>query len=358
MKLKHALETQLAETIKQIKPFNEEAAELAVKHSDSLTKPPGSLGKLETIARQLAGISGELWPDLSRKAVIVMAGDHGVCDEGVSAFPQAVTPQMVLNFLSGGAAVNVLARQAGADVVCVDIGVNADLEHEMLVSRKVVRGTANMAKEPAMTREEAVQAIIVGIEVVNEQVQRGCRLFATGEMGIGNTTASAALTTVLTGLSPEESVGRGTGINDESWANKVRVVKRAIAVNELDRASVDPIDVLAKVGGAEIAGLVGVIIGAAANGCPVVIDGYISSAAALVASRIAEQTLPFMIASHLSQEQGHLKLLESIGLLPMMQLEMRLGEGTGAVLCFHFIDAALHLMNEMATFESAGVSKG
>ncbi|WP_082361362.1 nicotinate-nucleotide--dimethylbenzimidazole phosphoribosyltransferase [Bacillus sp. FJAT-28004] len=356
--MKNALDIQLAESINRIKPFNEEVAALAMQHTDSLTKPPGSLGKLEAIARQLAGISGELWPDLSHKAVIVMAGDHGVCDEGVSAFPQAVTPQMVLNFLSGGAAVNVLARQAGADVVCVDIGVNADLEHERLVSRKVVRGTANMAKQPAMTREEAVQAILVGIEVVNEQVQHGCRLFATGEMGIGNTTASAALTTVLTGLSPEESVGRGTGINDESWLNKVEVVKRAIAVNELDQADADPIDVLARVGGAEIAGLVGVIIGAAANGCPVIIDGYISSAAALVASRIAEQTLPFMIASHLSQEQGHLKLLESIGLLPIMQLEMRLGEGTGAVLCFHFIDAALHLMKEMATFESAGVSKG
>lgn len=347
---------QFTDTITQIKPFNEEAAALAARHSDSLTKPPGSLGKLEAIAQQLAGISGQLWPDLSRKSVIVMAGDHGVCDEGVSAFPQAVTPQMVLNFLNGGAAVNVLARQAGADVICVDIGVNADLEHERLVSRKIVRGTANMTKQPALTREEAIQAILVGIEVVNEQVQRGCRLFATGEMGIGNTTASAAITTVLTGLTPEESVGRGTGINDAGWLNKVDVVKRAIAVNQIDPA--DPIDVLAKVGGAEIAGLVGVIIGAAANGCPVVIDGYISSAAALVASRIAKQTLPYMLASHLSQEQGHLKLLESIGLLPMMQLEMRLGEGTGAVLCFHFIDAALHLMQEMATFESAGVSKG
>lgn len=354
--MENNLYIQLTETIQRIKPFDENTAQLAEHHSDSLTKPPGSLGKLEAIARQLAGITGQLWPDFSQKAVIVMAGDHGVCDEGVSAFPQAVTPQMVMNFLNGGAAVNVLARQAGADVVCVDIGVNADLEHEKLVSRKVVRGTANMAKQPAMTREDALRAIMVGIEVVNDQVERGFRLFATGEMGIGNTTASAAITTVLTGVSPEESVGRGTGINDAAWLNKVDVVKRAIAVNKPD--SSDPIDVLAKVGGAEIAGLAGVIIGAAANGCPVVIDGYISSAAALVASRIAEQTKPYMLASHLSQEQGHLKLLESIGLSPLIQLEMRLGEGTGAVLCFHFIDAALHLMQEMATFESAGVSKG
>ncbi|WP_028610935.1 nicotinate-nucleotide--dimethylbenzimidazole phosphoribosyltransferase [Paenibacillus harenae] len=354
--MKSGLELKLEETVKRIPPFDEASAALAERHSDGLTKPPGSLGKLEAAARQLAGITGELWPDLSRKAVIVMAGDHGVCEEGVSAFPQSVTPQMVMNFLHGGAAVNVLARQADAAVVCVDIGVNADLEHERLISRKIVRGTANMAKQPAMTREEALLAILAGIEIVEQQVQQGYRLFATGEMGIGNTTASAALTTVLTGLRPEKSVGRGTGINDESWKNKVAVVKRAIEVNGPDPS--DPVDVLAKVGGAEIAGLVGVIIGAAANRCPVVIDGYISSAAALVASRIAEQTKPFMLASHLSQEQGHSKLLQSIGLSPMMQLEMRLGEGTGAVLCFHFINAALLLMKEMATFESAGVSKG
>ncbi|MBD2871191.1 nicotinate-nucleotide--dimethylbenzimidazole phosphoribosyltransferase [Paenibacillus arenilitoris] len=346
---------KLTETASRIKPFDEEAALRADRHSDGLTKPPGSLGKLEAVARQLAGITGELWPDLSRKAVIVMAGDHGVCEEGVSAFPQAVTPQMVMNFLQGGAAVNVLARQAGADVVCVDVGVNADLAHERLISRKVVHGTANMAKGPAMSREEALRAVLAGIEVAEEQAKNGIRLFATGEMGIGNTTASAVLATVLTGMPAEESVGRGTGIDDEAWLKKVAVVKRAIEANAPDAA--DPIDALAKVGGAEIAGLVGVIIGAAACGCPVVIDGYISSAAALVASRIAERAKPYMLASHLSREQGHSKLLEAIGLSPMIHLEMRLGEGTGAVLCFHFIDAALLLMQEMATFESAGISK-
>lgn len=346
---------KLEKSIGRIKPFDEAAAELADRHSDTLTKPPGSLGKLESLARQLAGVSGRLWPDLSRKAVVVMAGDHGVCEEGVSAFPQAVTPQMVMNFLNGGAAVNVLARQAGAEVVCVDIGVNAELSHERLVSRKVVSGTANMAKGSAMTREEALRALVVGIEIAETKAEEGIRLFGTGEMGIGNTTASAAIASVLTGLPPEESVGRGTGINDAGWRNKVDVVKRAIAVNQPDAA--DPLDVLAKVGGAEIAGLAGVIIGAAAHGCAVVIDGYISSAAALIAARLAPQTKPYMIASHLSQEQGHSKLLASIGLSPMVQLEMRLGEGTGAVLCFHFIDAALSLMQEMATFESAGVSK-
>ncbi|MGO4106747.1 nicotinate-nucleotide--dimethylbenzimidazole phosphoribosyltransferase [Paenibacillus sp. YAF4_2] len=346
---------QLENVIEQITPYQESAAQHAKAHSDQLTKPTGSLGKLEDIAFRLAGISGKLWPNLSRKAVVVMAGDHGVCEEGVSAYPQEVTPQMVLNFLGGGAAVNVLARQAGADVYCVDMGVNADIEHPDLINRKVVRGTANMATQPAMSRDEAMQAIMAGVQVADELARQGYRLFATGEMGIGNTTPSAALTSVLTGLSPEQSVGRGTGINDESWRHKIEVVKRAIAVNEPDAA--DPIDVLAKVGGAEIAGMAGFIIGAAANGCPVVIDGFISSVAALVSVRLAEQVKPYLFASHLSHEQGHATVLESMGLSPMIQLDMRLGEGTGAVLCFHFIDAALKLMQEMATFDSAGVSR-
>ncbi|KQO04328.1 nicotinate-nucleotide--dimethylbenzimidazole phosphoribosyltransferase [Paenibacillus sp. Leaf72] len=345
----------LANAIGRIPAFNEQEAEAARRHSDQLTKPPGSLGKLEDVACQIAGISGERWPDMERKAVIIMAGDHGVCEEGVSAFPQAVTPQMVLNFLNGGAAVNVLARQAGADVFCVDIGVNAELAHPKLLSRKIMYGTANMAKGAAMTKEQSIRAILTGVEVVDELYEKGYRAFAIGEMGIGNTTASAAITTVLTGLPPEETVGRGTGINDEAWKNKVEVVKRAIAVNAPDE--LDPFDVLMKLGGVEIAGLVGVIIGAAANSCPVVIDGYISSVAALVASRISDKTKPSMIASHLSYEQGHAKLLKAVGLSPMIHMDMRLGEGTGAVLCFHFIDAALKLMQEMATFESAGVSK-
>ncbi|MBH5316498.1 nicotinate-nucleotide--dimethylbenzimidazole phosphoribosyltransferase [Paenibacillus sp. GSMTC-2017] len=348
-------ENDLKSVLDRIVAFDEESAIRAERHSDNLTKPPGSLGKLEAIARQLAGITGVLWPDLSRKAVIIMAGDHGVCEEGISAFPQAVTPQMVLNFLNGGAAVNVLARHANADVVCVDIGVASDLEHKSLISRKVVRGTRNMVKEPAMTREETIKAIMIGVSIVDEQVKNGVRIFATGEMGIGNTTASAAITAVLAGMSPAQAVGRGTGINDETFARKIDVVQRALTLNKPDQN--DPIDVLAKVGGAEIAGLVGVIIGAAANGCPVVIDGYISSTAALIAAKLSERTSPYMIASHLSQEQGHLGLMKSIGLSPLIQLEMRLGEGTGAVLCFHLIDASLKLMQEMATFDSAGISK-
>jgi nicotinate-nucleotide--dimethylbenzimidazole phosphoribosyltransferase len=322
---------------------------------DSLTKPPGSLGKLEAVARQAAGITGEPLPDLSRKAVIVMAGDHGVCEEGISAFPAEVTPQMVLNFLNGGAAVNVLARHAGAEVVCVDIGVNADLSHPGLVSRKIRRGTGNIARGPAMSREEAEAAIAVGYEVVAELAAGGTRVFATGEMGIGNTTPSAALLVALGGMKTEEAVGRGTGIDDARLLHKRSVVERALEANRADPD--DALDVLAKLGGLEIAGLVGVILGAAAHRSLVVIDGFISSAAALVAGRLAPECLPYMIASHRSLEQGHGGMLETIGLAPMIHMDMRLGEGTGAVLCFHFLDAAGRIMREMATFESAGVSQ-
>ncbi|MGE6228817.1 nicotinate-nucleotide--dimethylbenzimidazole phosphoribosyltransferase [Paenibacillus chitinolyticus] len=347
---------ELQDVIGAIRPLRQEAKDAASVHLDNLTKPPGSLGKLEDMARQLAGITGEVMPDMSRKAIVVMAADHGVCEEGVSAFPQEVTRQMVMNFLQGGAAVNVLARHAGAEVVCVDIGVNADLEHPDLLSRKVRKGTANMAREAAMTREEALQAIRAGIEVADGLAGRGVRVLATGEMGIGNTTASSALLSVLGGIAVEDAVGRGTGIDDARWLHKQEVVRRAIEVNKPDAD--DALDVLAKVGGLEIAGLTGVILGAAKNACPVVIDGFISSAAALVASRLAPESQPYMIASHQSHEQGHARMLEAVGLGPMLHMDMRLGEGTGAALCFTLMDAAGKIMREMASFESAGVSRG
>ncbi|KRE83906.1 nicotinate-nucleotide--dimethylbenzimidazole phosphoribosyltransferase [Paenibacillus sp. Soil766] len=383
--------------INAIAPIHQEVALQANDHLNQLTKPQGSLGKLEDIARQVAGITGEVMPTFEQKAVIVMAGDHGVCEEGISAFPAAVTPQMVLNFLYGGAAVNVLARHAGADVVCVDMGVNADLEHPNLVSRKVRKGTRNMAKEAALTLEETTQAIVAGSEIVDDLVAKGYRLFATGEMGIGNTTASAAILCALTGLDPALAVGRGTGIDDATWLHKQSVVNTALAVNGLlgreagvteasasasasagarESASASAgasasasasasagssgdyaLEVLSKVGGLEIAGLVGVILGAAKHRCPVVVDGFISSTAALVASRLAPLSASYMLASHLSQEQGHRKVLESTGLAAMLQMDMRLGEGTGAVLVFNLIDAAGKIMKEMATFESAGVSR-
>ncbi|WNQ10232.1 nicotinate-nucleotide--dimethylbenzimidazole phosphoribosyltransferase [Paenibacillus aurantius] len=347
---------QITETIRRIRPLDQEAVEAAERHLDRLTKPPGSLGRLEEIAKQAAGITGETIPDLTRKAVLVMAGDHGVCEEGISAFPAEVTPQMVMNFLQGGAAVNVLARQAGADVICVDMGVNAELAHPGLVSRKVRYGTGNIAKGPAMTRQEAEAAVLAGIALVEEFAAEGCRVFATGEMGIGNTTPSAALAVALAGLDAEEAVGRGTGIDEARRLHKVGVVRRAIEANAPD--ALDPLGVLAKLGGLEIAGLAGVILGAAACRCLVVIDGFISTAAALVAVRLAPESAGFLVASHLSQEKGHAALLEALRLKPVIQLDMRLGEGTGAVLAFHFIDAALNVMKEMATFESAGVSRG
>ncbi|SDF91083.1 nicotinate-nucleotide-dimethylbenzimidazole phosphoribosyltransferase [Fontibacillus panacisegetis] len=333
---------------------NTAAMVAAGQHLDILTKPPGSLGKLEALAVRLAGITGEVKPSFTERAVIVMAADHGVCEEGISAFPAEVTPQMVLNFLAGGAAVNVLARQAGAEVNCVDIGVNSDLSHPDLISRKVRYGTANMAQGPAMSREEAEKAILIGAEVVEKAVVRGVSLFITGEMGIGNTTASAAIVSALTDISPLGSVGRGTGINDERLRHKIAVVERALKINEPDPT--DPIDVLAKVGGLEIAGLTGVILAAAANHCPVVIDGFISSAAALLAQRIAPESANYMISSHVSHEQGHASLLQELDLQPMLHMDMRLGEGTGGVLALHLIDAACRIMAEMATFESAGVS--
>lgn len=355
--------SKLSAIIGAIEPIDRQVVNQANDHLNQLTKPQGSLGKLEDIARQVAGITREVKPVFDKKAVIVMAGDHGVCEEGISAFPAEVTPQMVMNFLNGGAAVNVLARHAGADVVCVDMGVNADLEHPDLVSRKVRKGSRNMAREAALTQEEAEQAIEAGVKLVDELAQKGYRLFATGEMGIGNTTASAAILCALAGVDAEIAVGRGTGIDDAKMLHKQSVVNRALHVNGLrpakgSDASADfALEVLSKVGGLEIAGLVGVILGAAKNRCPVVVDGFISSAAALVASRIAPLSAPYMLASHLSQEQGHAKMLEAVGLSAMLQMDMRLGEGTGAVLVFNLIEAAGKIMREMATFESAGVSR-
>ncbi|MBP2000528.1 nicotinate-nucleotide--dimethylbenzimidazole phosphoribosyltransferase [Paenibacillus shirakamiensis] len=346
---------QILQHLSSIPPLDTEASALAAQRLDNLTKPPGSLGRLEELFIRLAGITGHPLPSFNKRTVIVMAADHGVCEEGISAFPSEVTRQMVLNFLSGGAAVNVLARQADADVRCVDIGIAGDsMEHPHLIGRNIRQGTANMLKGPAMLREEAEQAIQIGHDVVRDAVAEGYGLFITGEMGIGNTTASSAMMSALTGITPLESVGRGTGLNDERVRHKAVVVQRSIELNHPD--ATDPIDVLAKVGGLEIAGLVGVILGAAMHRCPVIIDGFISSAAALVAQRLAPQVLDYMIASHVSKEQGHALLLKEIGLDPMLDLHMRLGEGTGGVLALHLIDAASHLASEMATFESAGIS--
>jgi nicotinate-nucleotide--dimethylbenzimidazole phosphoribosyltransferase len=321
---------------------------------DNLTKPTGSLGVLENIAERIAGITGDPRPAPGAKTVLVMAADHGVVSEGVSLYPQDVTAQMVMNFLSGGAAINVLAGHAGADVVVVDIGVASTLEHANLVSRKIRLGTADMATGRAMTEDEAIEAVEAGIQVALDAVRGGSEYLAVGDMGIGNTTAASAITACLTGLDPLEVTGRGTGIDDATAGHKVEVIRRALEKNRPDPA--DPLDVLSKVGGLEIGGIAGAVIACAAERRPVLIDGFISSTAALVASRLCPRSVDFMIASHLSVEKGHQAVLDELGLQPMIHAELRLGEGTGAALAFLIVDASLKLLRDMATFEDAGVS--
>jgi nicotinate-nucleotide--dimethylbenzimidazole phosphoribosyltransferase len=322
---------------------------------DSLTKPPRSLGLLEEIAQRIAVLQRTERPSVARKAIVLMAGDHGVTAQGVSPYPSEVTAQMVANFASGGAAINQLARHAGARVVVVDVGVANDLPLDTGVVRaRVADGTADMSLGPAMSREQALAAIRVGIEQVRVLAAEGLDLVGTGDMGIGNTTASAAITSVITGVDPADVVGRGTGLDDAGVAHKADVIRRAIAVNVPDPA--DGLDVLAKVGGLEIAGLAGVVIGAASLGIPVVSDGYISGAAALVALSIAPAVRPWLFASHRSAEPGHRIVLQALGLRPVLELDMRLGEGTGGALAMELMGAACAVMSGMATFAEAGVS--
>ncbi|MFN0183996.1 MAG: nicotinate-nucleotide--dimethylbenzimidazole phosphoribosyltransferase [Aquabacterium sp.] len=345
----------LQSTIARIGPLDAAAQTSARDRQGQLTKPPGALGRLEALSVQVAGITGSLRPPLDQRAVIVMAGDHGVARQGVSAYPSDVTAQMVLNFLAGGAAVNVLALQVGARVRVVDVGVASPLPaHPDLVSRRVADGTADLTLGPAMTQAQAIQAIEAGIEVVTAEHAAGLHLVATGEMGIGNTTPSAALTCAFTGADPSAATGRGTGIDDDAWRRKVAVVERGLALHQPNAA--DGLGTLAALGGFEIAGLVGVILGAAALRVPVVIDGFISTAAALAAVAIAPAARPYLIASHRSAEQGHAIALSHLGLQPLLELDMRLGEGTGALLAFPLVEAAVRTLNEMATFAEAGVS--
>ncbi len=346
---------KLKKTLEMIKPANSKTVEAAQKHLDNLTKPPGSLGVLEDIAKKIAGITGEVKPSLPKKTCILLAGDHGVTDEGVSAFPKEVTPQMVLNFLNGGAAMSVLSKHVGAELIVVDIGVAADLpDHPLLVKKKLAYGTANMAKGPAMTREQAIQAIETGIEVAEKCLQNGTGIFGTGEMGIGNTTPSTAITAFYRGSGVAGVCGRGTGVDDESLKLKVRVIEKAIDLNKPDGD--DALDVLSKIGGFEIAGMAGVMLAAAANSKPVLIDGFISGAAALIASKLQPQAVDYMLASHLSEEPGHAATLELLGLQPFLRMKMRLGEGTGAALAMNIVDGALKIVHEMASFADAGVS--
>jgi nicotinate-nucleotide--dimethylbenzimidazole phosphoribosyltransferase len=323
---------------------------------DRLTKPRGSLGRLEELAAQYVLITGEMKPNVPRGAVFTFAADHGVALEGISAYPREVTAQMVLNFLRGGAGVNVLGRHAGVHVRVVDIGVAHDFgPMARLIAKKVMPGTRNFLSEPAMSREQAEQAVMVGVELATQGVQEGIGLIGTGDMGIGNTTASAAITSVMTGRPVAEVTGRGTGIDDASHRRKIAVIKQTLALHRPDPA--DALDVLAKVGGLEIGGLAGLMLGAAAARVPIVLDGFIAGAAALIAVGLQPRCCEYLIASHRSVERGHQAVLDHLGLKPLFDLDLRLGEGTGACLGMGLVSAAIKILTEMATFDEAGVSE-
>jgi len=346
----------IEEIVSRIQPLDQKAMAAARTRQDALTKPQGSLGRLESLSIQLAGITGQVRPRIEHKVVTVMAGDHGVVAEGVSAFPQEVTPQMVMNFLYGGAAINVLAKHVGARVVIVDMGVAAPMDaHPQLISRRVASGTANIARGPAMTRAQAVEAIMSGVEIVEAEIARGLDILATGDMGIGNTTPSAAIACVVTGKSAREIVGRGTGVDDAGLNRKILAVENALNVNQPDPH--DGLDLLTKIGGFEIGGLAGAILGAAANHRPIVIDGFISTAAAIIAATIAPQVREYLIAAHCSQELGHRLMMEWLRVPPLLDMHMRLGEGTGAALAMSLVEASCKILDEMATFGEAGVSE-
>lgn len=347
----------IKDVLARIKPVNRDLLQQAQLLLDNKTKPLGSLGRLEEFARRIVAISGSRRPDVSKKVVFTFAGDHGIVEEGVSLFPKEVTPQMVQNFLSGGAGINVLARHVGAEVRVVDVGVDYDFADTVgLIHKKVARGTKNFARGAAMTREEMLAAVTVGIELADNCRGEGIGLVGTGEMGIGNTTPSSAIIAAISGKTVAEVTHRGTGIGDVALTNKIRVIELGLAINNPDPN--DPLDVLSKVGGFEIAAIAGLVLGCAANSIPVVIDGFISTAGALIASELHPNVREYIFAAHQSVEIGHRFMLERIGADPILDLHLRLGEGTGAALAMGLIDAGVKILNEMATFEQAGVAKG
>lgn len=344
---------QIKKDFRLIPDICKEVQEETRKHMNQLTKPTGSLGRLEELVIRLAGITGEKIPAVSQKAIVVMCGDHGVASEGVSAYPQEVTGLMIHNFIRGGAAINVLARQAKAEVHVVDVGSLLTEVPEGVINRKVRLGTANFTEMPAMSEEEAVEAIQAGIEIVGRLRQKGTQLLAVGEMGIGNTTAGTAIAAALTRKPAAELTGAGTGIGREELQRKIRVIEKALHKHRLSPER--PLEVLAKVGGLDIAGMVGCFIGAALERIPVIMDGLISTAAALVAVKLEPKVLPYLFASHLSVEPGHRVLLDELGLQPLIHAEMRLGEASGAALSFPIFDAAVAIAREMATFADLGL---
>ena len=351
----------LTQVIERIRPADADAMARAETRQQNLTKPPGSLGRLEEVSIRLAGIFGTERPSIGGKAVIVAAGDHGVVAQGVTGYPQEVTAQMVLNFLAGGAAISVMSRHLGIRQVIVDAGVAVEIPAFAGMtggvefrSLKIGRGTADISQGPAMSREEAIRCLEEGIKLAVEVIESGVDLLATGDMGIGNTTASSVITAAVTGHSPEETTGEGTGRTPEEMQHKIGVVRTTLEVNTPDAN--DGLDLLAKVGGFEIGVLAGVILGAAMMRKPVVVDGFISGAAALVANAVCPAACDYMMASHVSAERGHRAALAGLGLTPLLDLGMRLGEGTGAALAMPIIEAAAATLSEMATFAEAGVS--
>lgn len=346
----------IEEIAASIEPVDNICQDEARRRQDQLTKPQGALGRLEELSIQLAGIYRSPMPTIGRKVVFTMAGDHGVSAEGVSAYPSEVTAQMVMNFANGGAAISVIARHVGAEVRIVDMGVASSISWPSCVlNKKVAMGTRNMAKERAMSRDEAELALGRGAELAIEAAEEGANLIGIGDMGIGNTTSASAITAIVTGNEVREVVGRGTGLDDACLEKKIEVISRAIRLHRPDPH--DPIEILECVGGFEIAGMAGVILGAASKKVPVVLDGFISGSAALIAAGLSPMSRAYMIASHRSVERGHDAVLRHLGLSPLLDLNMRLGEGTGAALSMPIIEASCKILTEMATFESAGVSR-
>ncbi|MEA5095063.1 Nicotinate-nucleotide--dimethylbenzimidazole phosphoribosyltransferase [bioreactor metagenome] len=350
------LELRLNEIISGIKKPDFNSAKEMQERLDGKIKPTRSLGVLEDIAVQLAGIQRTAYPEIKGKAVLLMAGDHGVVKEGVSAAPQEITAQLFNSYLSGGGGINVLTNHAGADLVCTDLGISRPINPPELMANRIKNGTDNIAEGPAMTREEALRSLLTGAMVASNAIESGKNILATGEVGIGNTTPSAALITVFTGCSVEEATGSGTGLKNDALKHKHEVIKKAIKINNPNPD--DPIDVLSKIGGLEIAAMAGAILEAAKQKVPTILDGIISSAAALVAAKLNPFSIEYMISSHSSEEKGELIALKHIGIEPRLFLNMRLGEGTGAALMFPMVEAALKIADEMATFETSGVSTG
>jgi nicotinate-nucleotide--dimethylbenzimidazole phosphoribosyltransferase len=346
----------LEQALEKIHPLDRSVEIGAQRRLDSLTKPHGSLGRLEELAQRSACIQNQVPPRLGGKLLWVFAADHGITEEGVSAYPKAVTAQMTYNFLRGGAAINVLARHHGVDVEVVDMGVDHDFPFlKGLRDCKIRRGTNNFNRGAAMTREEAVQSIETGIRLVEEVAGENIFLLGAGDMGIGNTSSAVAILCALTDAAPRNVVGRGTGIDDATWERKVRAIEGGLKWNR--PAPHDPLDVLAKVGGFEIGAMIGMILGGAVFRIPVVLDGFISCAAALLACRLCRHVKEILFASHLSVEPGHAPMLAELEMTPLLDLRMRLGEGTGACLAMGLIEAAVKILREMATFESAGVEE-